>query len=230
MLRAAVVVVASQIALHVLAQEPPSALQMATLYVDELAVEHDIQRLAKVQAKTTGHNQNQSLMDSVRSTTRLQLALAQAVNALALINGPPGLLQTRDLLMQTYVYKGKVLDDVKKTAQAFIAGTYKQDPSVNYGALAARAPENTARITDINESLFRMGNLVFAGLVDMRPDKDGHVSHLTITQAQRKDLLGHIDTRFGRSLDAKDISMTDQGAWLLRSQLSKSFKSSDEPW
>jgi hypothetical protein len=229
MLRAAVMVLASQIAPQVLAQEPPAALQLATVYVDELAAEHNVQQLAKVQAKTNRNNPNQSLMDTVRNTTTLQLSLAQAANALALINGSPELLQTRDLLMQTYVYKGEVLDDVKKNVQTFIAGTYKQDPSVNYGALTARAPENTARITDINTSLFKMGNLVFAGMLDMRPDKDGHVSHLTITHAQRKDLLGHIDSRFGRSLDNKDMSVTDQGAWLLRKQLSKSFKSSDEP-
>lgn len=230
MFRVAAVVVASFISLQVLAQEPPAALQLATVYVDELAAEHDIQQQAKVQAKTAGHDQNQSLMDSVRSTTSLQLSLAQAVNALALISGPPELLQTRDLLMKTYVYKGEVLDDVKQTAQKFIAGTYKQDPAVNYGALAARVPENTARITNINDSLFKLGNLVFAGMVDMRTDKDGHVSHLTITQAQRKELLGRIKCRFGRSLDGKDMSVTDQGAWLLRSQLSKPFKSSDERW
>lgn len=88
MFRVAVLVVASLISLRVLAQEPPAGLQMATVYVDELAAEHDIQQQAKVQAKTTGHNQNQSLMDNVRSTTSLQLSLAQAVNALALINGP----------------------------------------------------------------------------------------------------------------------------------------------
>lgn len=126
--------------------------------------------------------------------------------------------------------KGEVLDDVKTTAQTFIAGTYREDPSVNYGALAARAPENTARITDINQSLFKLGNLVFAGMVDMRADKDGHVSHLTITQTQRKELLDRINSRFGHSLDGKDMSVTDQGAWLLRSQLSKPFKSSDERW
>ena len=223
MFRVAVAVVASLISLQVLAQEPPAALHMATVYIDELAAEHDIQQQAEVQAKTTGHNQNQSLMDSVRSTTSLQLSLAQAVNALALINGPPKLLQTRDLLMKTYAYKGEVLDDVKKTAQTFIAGAYKQDPSVNYGELAARAPENTARITDINDTLFKLGTLVFGGMVDMRADKDGHVSHLTITQTQRKNLLDQINSRFGRSLDGKDMSITDQGAWLLRSQLSKPF-------
>ena len=230
MFRVAVLLVASLISLQVFAQEPPAALQMATVYVDELAAEHDIQQQAKVQAKTTGHNQNQSLMDDVRSTTSLQLSLAQAVNALALIKGPPELLETRDLLMKIYVYKGEVLDDVKKTAQTFIAGTYKQDPSVNYGALAARAPENTARITDINDSLFKLGNLIFAGMVDMRADNDGHVSHLTITQTQRKELQDRIKSRFGRSLDGKDMSVTDQGAWLLRNQLSKPFKSSDERW
>jgi hypothetical protein len=65
----------------------------------------------------------------------------------------------------------------------------------------------------------------------MDPDKNGHVSHLTITCEERQALIHQLNNTFGTKLDSKEsMGYVVSGAWLLRDNLKKAYKCSNEPW
>jgi hypothetical protein len=66
----------------------------------------------------------------------------------------------------------------------FIAGPKE---GVDYQALAAKVPEIRAELDDARKAVFDAAALVFMSLIDMRPDSQGHVSHLLITKAEKAD-------------------------------------------
>lgn len=72
--------------------------------------------------------------------------------------------------------------------------------------------------------------LVFATLIDMRPDSKNHASHLVITKAEKAKLLQDLEDRFGTKMDDKTQNLTVSAATVLRGYLLKDWKCSDEPW
>ena len=70
-----------------------------------------------------------------------------------------------------------------------------------YGALTAEAPKITAGLEYIDRSLFQATPLIFATLIDMKPDKQGHASRLIVTRAEREQLVRSLQTSFGKKLD-----------------------------
>ena len=104
------------------------------------------------------------------------------------------------------------------------------DPNVDYAALAATAPKITARLNYLDESIFKSSPLVFASLIRSTPDAQNHMSHLSITRAQRDELAHSIKLKFGKKLDAKDQNFTVSAASTLLFYLEKKgFSGSDEP-
>ena len=77
------------------------------------------------------------------------------------------------------------------------------------------------------ETLFQIANLVFATLIDMKPDKDGHASHLIITCDERQALINQLNTTFGSKMDKDKQNYIVSGAWLLRTNLKKDYKCSN---
>jgi hypothetical protein len=104
------------------------------------------------------------------------------------------------------------------------------DPKVDYTALAGEAPKITARLNYIDESIFKSSPLVFGALIRPTPDAQNHMSHLSITRAQRDELASSIKSKFGKKLDAKDQNFTVSAASTLLFYLEKKgYKGSDEP-
>jgi hypothetical protein len=91
-------------------------------------------------------------------------------------------------------------------------------------------PKARAKLDYIDKTLFEATPVIFTTLIDMRPDSQGHASHLLITKAEREDLIKTIDTDFGPKLDDKNANFTISSAWVLKAGLQKDFKSSDDPW
>ena len=89
-------------------------------------------------------------------------------------------------------------------------------------------PEITAALEYIDESIFQSMVLVFALLIDEKPDSKGHMSHLNITKAQRQKLIENINVLFGESLDKQNKNWTVSSAALLKSYLLKDYKCIDE--
>ena len=101
-------------------------------------------------------------------------------------------------------------------------------PGVDYSKMAARMPEITATLEYIDESIFQSMVLVFALLIDEKPDSEGHMSHLNITKAQRQKLIDNINVLFGESLDKQNKNWTVSSAALLKSYLLKDYKCIDQ--
>ena len=70
--------------------------------------------------------------------------------------------------------------------------------------------------------------LVFALLIDEKPDSEGHMSHLNITKAERQKLIDNIDGSFGESLEKDNKSWVVSSAALLMRYLMKDYKCRDE--
>ena len=103
-------------------------------------------------------------------------------------------------------------------------------PGFDYGKLMASSAETSATMEQIDEQIFKLANAFFIAMIDRRPDREGHASHLKITRAQRTELLKLIETLFGASLESKEATFAVNGAWLMRANLRKSFKAADDPW
>src|SRR5208337_3689333 len=81
---------------------------------------------------------------------------------------------------------------------AFLAGP---KPNVDYGKLAAEVPKIRAQLEYIDHSLFDTAPLVFAVLIDQKPDSKNHVNHLIITRAERAKLIDDLNRDFGAMLE-----------------------------
>jgi hypothetical protein len=77
-------------------------------------------------------------------------------------------------------------------------------PGVDYGAIAAQAPKLSATLDYVDHAIFEATPLVFGTLIDPVPDANNKMSKLIITSAERKKLIGDINSYFGTKLDQKD--------------------------
>ena len=77
--------------------------------------------------------------------------------------------------------------------------------------------------------MFSATPLVFAALIDQRPDSENHLSHLLITKVQRDTLVGQLTLSFGQKLDQQNQNYTVSAASVLKCYLTKDYKCSDEP-
>jgi hypothetical protein len=79
-------------------------------------------------------------------------------------------------------------------------------------------------------SIFDATPLVFAVLIDMKPDSKGHANHLIITKAERAKLIADLNRDFGTKLNQKTQDWTVSSASVLRAYLLKDYKCSDDHW
>jgi hypothetical protein len=93
---------------------------------------------------------------------------------------------------------------------AFVGGP---KPNVDYTKLGADIPKTRAKLDFIDKALFEATPAIFMTLIDSKPDSNGHASHLSITKAERADLIKQIDTDFGSKLDDKGANYTVSAAW-----------------
>lgn len=116
---------------------------------------------------------------------------------------------------------------MREISSAFIGGPKE---GVDYSKLAAEMPKLRGELDFIDQSLFEATPLVFATLIDMKADSEGHASHLIITKEDKARLISKLDDSFGAKLDQKDQNYTVSAATVLKGYLNKDFKCSDETW
>ena len=203
-----------------------SNYDIATEYVHDLAEISDIQAAAKREATQT-KNPTQTLVNNIRTGTKIKLELQAAIGRLSSMTPAKVDQPSVDFLIGFYEAQIGHHDRLVAIGTELLSGPM---PGVNYGALMAEVPKISATLEAIDKSIFKLANLFFALLVDLKPDRNGHASHLTITKTQRQTLIALINNRFAASIDNKNPTWLVSGAWLMRSNLMKDFKSADEPW
>jgi hypothetical protein len=199
-------------------------LRFVSEYIRELA-ENETSR---ERAEKEMVNPDDRLPAIVRNGTRIMLQLRSQISMMKRMTLQGQLANLPGMITKLYQQKIEVQAEAVQAAKALLTGP---KPGVDYSALVARAPELTAAMNHLDHTLFEATPLVFASLIDQQPDRQGHLSRLTITLAERGNLVRSLQISFGQKMEQKG----DQGylvgsATVLRDYLTKQgYKCSDEP-
>ena len=198
-------------------------------YIRSLGAIYRIQQTAEKEFQDDNDTITSRMMATVRSSTRMKLELNASISALQRMKLKKTFTACAELLpmtIQNYKAKIELHDAVIKIAETIMNPSPNDD--INYGNLASRISEIRVTLEYIDESIFQLMPLVFALLIDEKPDSEGHMSHLNITTAQKQKLIDDINVKFGESLDKSNKNWTVSAAALLKTYLLKDFKCVDE--
>lgn len=201
-------------------------LDVVTEYIRSLGSIHNIQRIAAEENKASKGDPMKIMSDSIRTGTRFKLELNASIGALERMKLKEPYEQLIPNTIKLYGYKKDLFAEMVDICKALTVAV--PEPGVDYSKMAARMPEITAEVEYIDESIFQSMVMVFALLIDDKPDKDGHMSRLRITKAERKKLIDNINGYFGESLNNKKRTWTVGSAVLLKAYLSKDYKCIDQ--
>ena len=197
-------------------------------YIRSLGAIHNIQRTAGIEFQEDNQSDNPGiakLMSGIRSSTRIKLELNASIAMLKRMKLKKPFETLLPTTIEWYQRKIDLHNEMIKISETFIDGPKL---GVDYSKMSARMPEITAKVEYIDESIFQMMPLVFALLIDEKPDSAGHMSHLNITKEQRQKLVDNINGWFGESLDKEKKNWTVSTAALLKAYLLKDYKCTDE--
>jgi hypothetical protein len=202
-------------------------IALAQEFVRELEVLYRLQETAKTEL-AEDDSPNGKLMTGIRVGSRTVLEMADSINRLKMIsNLDPKWAQFRDMLKELDEDRILTVGELTRGAKMILAGP---EPGVNYGKLAARAPELTAQIENTDKSFFTMAQAMFFALVDeTRVGADGNVHHLLLTKNDRTSMVQLIDEVFGPTLEDKKASSIVSSAWAMKYGLTRpNYKAADE--
>ncbi len=196
-------------------------------YVRALGAIHDLQQTASKEYQDEKDKSNTTrIMNQIRSATHFKLELRSSIVALKSMTLKKPFETLIPMTIQGYEQKIKLFGEMIEILKNFVDTVPK--PGVDYSKMTATMPEITASIEYIDETIFKCMSLVFALLIDEKPDSEGHMSHLNITKAQRQELIDKINVLFGESLDKENKNWTVSSAYLLKAYLLKDYKCIDE--
>ncbi len=204
-------------------------LQFAQEYVRELAEQESLQAQADSENHAADGNPYASV---VQYAAAMRFALSEDVyllnNTHLILDAAFGhqLDSVPSLVARLYEQKMRILGSMSDIAGAFIAGPRY---GVDYSSMAVEIPKLRAALESTDKGLLQTSTLVFAALVDPRPDKHGHVSRLSITCQQRGMLRSRLQADFGPKLSARNKTNLVAAAAQLDNLLNKNFKCADGP-
>jgi hypothetical protein len=198
-----------------------SRLAFVSEYVRELGANENSRALGE---REFAEPNAQQLPTMIRGSTRIVLELTAQVGILKRMTLSGRFVDLPANVAQFYEQKIDAHNRMIAMVSALLSGP---KPGVDYGAITAEAPKITATLEYIDRALFEATPLIFATLIDEKPDKEGHVSRLTITRAQRDDLVRKLQLSFGNKMEQADQNHIVSAATVLLSK--KGYKCSDEP-
>jgi hypothetical protein len=199
------------------------AYKFVAEYVRELAAIEDIRATAE---KELANKQDNVLAGCIRSSTRFQLELQSSITIMKALRLDAPANDLIANISSFYETKIGLYQQLGATCGALIAGP---KPGVDYGQLAADAPKINAQLEYADHALFNAIPLVFATLIDRKPDAENHLSGIVFTRAQKDTLVRELNSRFGRKMDAQDQNWAVSAASVLKSYLTtKGYKCTDE--
>jgi hypothetical protein len=202
------------------AQEAPN-FAFVSEYIRELGVNERMRALGERDLTDVGGNNQFAAL--IRSSTRIQLELSAQIHTLSGIHLKPPFEDLTTKITKFYNMKIELHQRLIAISTSLLS---RPHPGV-YEALAAEAPKIRASLEYIDRSLLEVTPLIFATLIDQTADKNGKVSHLIITKAERQRLLVALYLHFGQKMDLENQSYIVSSASVLKSYLLKS-KCSDE--
>ena len=202
-------------------------LEFVTEYIRELAAVERIRAAGEDENNRDRKDDKLPFASAVHTSTLFELELDSQVKMLKgmRLNAPSDSLIPN--ITAFYERKIALWRRMREISSAFIGGPKE---GVDYSKLAAEMPKLRGELDFIDQSLFEATPLVFATLIDMKADSEGHASHLIITKEDKARLISKLDDSFGAKLDQKDQNYTVSAATVLKGYLNKDFKCSDETW
>lgn len=198
-------------------------LEVVSEWVRELAAFREVydRYLAE---KKEGNN---PAMDMIRNGARMKIELQTSINNLK------GMSLTEEsyknlipVVIGCYEKKIELFTETNEILGQFIV----PKEGVDYGKLAARLPEITAAMEDLDKTLFQCNQMFCLMLISTKANSHGHLDHLILTRAERKDLADRLQDSFGDNLTAKDRNYSASSAFVLHSLLTGDHKSAEDPW
>jgi hypothetical protein len=205
-------------------QETPH-LKFVRTYIQQLGALEHIRDEAAQELKVNGGAD--SLPDCIRNMTRYQLELGSQIETLKSMHLKPPFETLVSGIEDFDTQKLELYKKISDICSTLIAGP---KGNVDYGELAADAPKINALIEFIDKALFKLSPMIFATLIDQKPDAENHLSHMIITKAEKQDLVRDIELEFGEKLKQKDQNYIVGAASVIEHYLKeKGYKCSDEP-
>jgi hypothetical protein len=210
------------------AAEKTARVALVREFVREMEVLYRLQETAKKELAEDSSTAGK-LTTGIRVGTRTLFEMQESISRLRMIGLDTQWGEFRDLLKSFHDQRMAAVREMTQMSKAMLSGP---EPGVNYGAMAARAPELTAQIEQIDKSMFTMSQPLFLALVDEGRVEaaDGNLHHLILNKKDRADMVRTIDTAFGQSLDDKKATSVVSAAWAIKYGLTRSiYKAADEP-
>lgn len=215
------------------AQRPPTPEEKAAriaLVKEFIREVQDLYGLQQTAKKEFAENQSSDgqTATGIRVGTRTLLEMDQSIRRLTLIPVTGRWAETRDLLKRLHEQRMELFLEMTENAKNILSGPR---PGVDYGAMAARAPELTALVENNDKAVFQMSQVMFFALVDEgRQGPDGNLHHLILTKTERASIVQSIDRSFGPALDDKNATHIVLSAWAIKHGLTGThYKAADEP-
>jgi hypothetical protein len=207
--------------------EKTARIALVREFVREMDVLYRLQETAKKELAEDSSTAGK-LTTSIRVGARTLFEMQESVSRLRMIGLDTQWGEFRDLLKSFHDQRMAAVREMTQMSKAMLSGP---EPGVNYGAMAARAPELTAQIEQIDKSMFTMSQPLFLALVDEgRVEADGKLHRLILNKKDRADMVHTIDTAFGRSLDDKNATSIANAGWAIKYGLTRpNYKAADEP-
>lgn len=213
-----------------------AALPVARAHADNQAfrfVSEYFRELGAIEDVRDNANREQSeasnkMIACVGNSERFQLELSSFVAALNDYSFGAPFEKLVPSIADFYRFEIDIWRKLGAACSQFLAG---EKPGVDYGSLAADVPKLRAQLEYVDKSLFQSTPLVFAVLLDQRPDSHNHVNHLVITTEERNQLVATLQQHFGNKLQEQNKNYTVGSAAVLKHYLVEAgYKCADEPW
>jgi hypothetical protein len=208
-------------------QEKNPRVQLVSEFIRELEILYRLQETAKKEVAENNSTAGQ-LTTGIRVGTRTLFEMDDSVRRLDMIAVDGQWAKFRDLLKQLHTHRIAVMQEMTQMAKTMLS---EPKPGVDYGAMAAHAPELTAQVEQIDKSMFDIAQAFFFALVDeRRVGADGNLHHLLLTKKDRAAMVELIDKIFGPTLEDKNATNIVSAAWVIKYGLKgPNYKSADEP-
>ena len=201
-----------------------SNLAFAFEYIRQLADNEIYRELAAKEFETEKGDDRFPAV--IHGRTRMVLELTSQIRALKRMRLSKPFDYIPDFISTIYSRQIELYNAEIAAAEAFISGP---KPGVDYGALVAQENKINAELDYVSKNLLLATGSVHDTLVDHKPDKNGRLSRLIITRAERDKLVQTLNMSFGKKLDEENQNWIVASASALRRNLLKGWKCSDEP-
>jgi hypothetical protein len=208
------------------AKPETSHLSFVKEYIRELTADEDI-NVSAAKELSEAKTPDEQFSTGIYVSKSRQLELRSQIRMLKSMRLDPPYESLIPGLIAFYQDEIGLHQSLIDLSSKFLAGP---KPGVDYQALAAKLPQLRAELEATQKAVFEATPLVFMTLIDMKPDSQGHASHLIITKREKSDLQSDLEILLKDQPEHGDHDYYISAAMVLRDAFQKGHKCADEPW